>query len=500
MTITARTRSGVVAGVERDATVAFLGIPFAAAPVGERRWALPTREAAWEGTRDATDFGPRSVQGEMMLEQMMGAQSRPWSEDCLYLNVFTPAADDGKRPVMVWIHGGAFVFGEGATPWYDGSRLAAAGDVVVVTINYRLGALGFLHLEDLFGERFAGSGNLGIADQVAALEWVRDSIAGFGGDPDNVTIFGESAGGASVGTLLGTPSARGLFTGAIPQSGAASWCSTREQATETARKVLEHAGIPIGDVDALLAAPVETLLAAQQAVGGEIDPEVVSDSHGLPFQPVHDGTVLPQRPLDAIAAGNADGVRVLIGTNADEMTLFTLMDPGLATLQRDGLVTRLSAVVGTEQAADIVTEYVNQRPDASVADLWTALATDAVFRIPAVRLAEAQIGHGPVWMYLFTWATPAFGGLLRSTHALEIPFVFDNLDQPGIEVFTGTGPERAAIAARMSQAWLAFARAGDPGWPEYSVERRATMRIDAEWELVDDPAGHERKLWDGHAH
>ena len=494
----AETRSGKIQGTEEAGLHVFRGIPFAKPPAGALRWRRPQREDTWEDVRDATRFSAIAAQGDSALEQMLGSGRVTKSEDSLYLNVWTPGLDDRRRPVMVWIHGGGWLNGSGSTPWYDGTRFAANGDVVLVSINYRLAAFGFLHLADLFGEELEGSGNLGILDQVAALEWVRDSIEAFGGDPGNVTIFGESAGAGSVGTLLGLPEARGLFHGAIAQSGAASWFNTREQATENARRLVEELGVEPGDVDALRAVPWERIVEAQAVLGGE------GGALGLPFQPVVDGTVLPVPPIQAIAQGNAAGVRVLIGTNADEMTLFGLMDTRLSTIDEDGLVRRVSTYHG-DAAADFVERYAANRPGAPVADLWFALAGDAVFRIPAIRLAESHMPHGTVYKYLFTWSTPAFGGVLRSTHALEIPFVFDNLHQPGVPVFTGEGDERQAIADLMHRAWISFAHSGDPShdglpeWPAYCCERRATMRFDVDCHLLFDPAGDERALWETHA-
>jgi para-nitrobenzyl esterase len=492
------TRSGKVQGFEQDGVHVFRGIPYATPPVGSRRWKAPEREQPWSNVRDATKFSAQPAQGDFALDQMLGGIARPKSEDSLYLNVWTPGLDDRRRPVMVWIHGGAFMFGEGATPWYDGTRFATRGDVVVVTINYRLGSFGFLHLSDLFGADVAGSGNLGLLDQVAALEWVRDCIDGFGGDPGRVTIFGESAGAGSVATLLGMPAARGLFHAAIPQSGAASWFATTERATEIASVVVETLGVQLGDLDALYAKTTDEIIAAQAAVGLE------TDATGLPFQPVVDGVTLPQPALDAIAAGSAAGVRLLVGTNHDEMTLFSLMDPALASLDEAAMRERIARYWGTAGVDDFLETYRRGHPGASLQELWIAIATDALFRIPAIRLAEHQLPHAPVWSYLFTWESPVFGGILKSTHALEIPFVFDTLDQPGGEIFTGTGSERAGIARRMQYAWIAFACDGAPGhdaipeWPRYDTERRATMRIDESWEILDDPTPETRHLWDGY--
>src|SRR5262245_31230804 len=312
---TTRTAQGLVEGSERDGILRFAGIPFAAPTTGGRRYRPPEPHESWEGVRSATACGPTAPQIDAMAA-MFGAQPEPQDEACLYLNVFTPAVDDARRPVMVWIHGGAFVLGSGSGPGYDGSSLARRGDVVVVSINYRLGALGFLHLAELSGD-YASSGNLGILDQIAALEWVRDNIAAFGGDPDNVTIFGESAGGMSVGTLLGTPAARGLFHKAIPQSGAAHNASPAAHASEVTAQFLQAASL--GGLDDLLGLPVEAVVAAQQEFSNRFFTSIEAQlapggTVRLPFQPVVDGQMLDRRPIDNVARGNAAGVPVLIGT------------------------------------------------------------------------------------------------------------------------------------------------------------------------------------------
>jgi para-nitrobenzyl esterase len=484
------TRSGKVEGIEREGIQVFRGIPYARPPIGNLRWRPPQVEREWDGVRDASQFSAQSAQTEFALTTMMGGTRPAYSEDSLYLNVYTPACDDAARPVMVWIHGGAFVWGAGDTPWYDGTKFATHGDVVVVTINYRLGPFGFLHLSDLFGEDFAGSGNAGILDQVAALEWVRDCIPAFGGDPNRVTIFGESAGAASVSTLLGLPAARGLFRAAIAESGAASWNSTPARATEIASGIVERLGVCAGDADALLTVSTDAVLDAlpawrEDGVGG------------LPFQPVVDGVAFTRPPLDEIAAGNAAGVRLMTGTNGQEMTLFTIADPAMATLTHDGVLARLRSWA-PDAAEALLAEYRARRPDATPADLWQQIATDGVFRIPAIKMLEAHVPYGPAWAYWFTWESPVFGGILRSTHVLEIPFVFDNLDRGGAEMLTGTGGERRALADAMHRAWIAFARDGDPNhaglpeWPRYDTERRPTLRFDTTIEVVDDPGREDR--------
>ncbi|MDQ1480356.1 MAG: para-nitrobenzyl esterase [Actinomycetota bacterium] len=487
MTIAA-TRSGKIEGVEQDGVLVFRGIPFAAPPVGPRRFLPPEREEAWDAVRDATRFGTESAQADTPIARMLGSNAAHSSEDSLYLNVWTPACDDAARPVMVWIHGGAYVFGSGAVPWYDGTRFVQHGDVVVVTINYRLGAFGFLHLADRFGEELAGSGNAGILDQIAALEWVRDCIATFGGNPNDVTVFGESAGANSVAMMLAMPTARGLFGKAIAQSAAGAWVSTRERADKVARRTIEKLGV--SDIDTLRAVSKERLLAANPDLSDEAEEGIA----GLPWQPAIDGTTLFELPRDAVAAGSAAGVHLLTGTNEHEMTLFQILDPSLTDLDDAQMIERLRP--WADDPAGLLRAYRAAAPEATPQQIWLALTTDGVFRVPAIHLAEAQLPHGPVWMYRFSWETPAFGGALRSTHALEIPFVFDNLDR-NTEGVTGNGPERQAIADTMHRAWITFARNGDPGWPAYEIARRATMRFDTTSAVVDDPEGAQRAAWSG---
>jgi para-nitrobenzyl esterase len=496
------TTAGKVEGAIEEGVHVFRAIPFAAPPVGDLRFRPPQPVAGWTGTRAATEFGPQAAQSPSPLEAMFGGKPLPSSEDCLTLNVWTPAPDGARRPVMVWIHGGAFVTGTGATPWYSGTSFARTGDVVVVTINYRLGAFGFLHLDDIGGEAYGGSGNLGILDQVAALEWVRDNIEAFGGDPDNVTAFGESAGAMSVGTLLGLPAAKGLFTKAIPQSGAAHNAKARDEANDVTRNFFAEMGLEpsAAGVRQLQDAPVEAILDAQARFF------LKYFASGLGFTPVVDGFVLPEQPIEAIGKGSAAGVHVLIGTNAEEMKLFQVMDPTLGTLDEAGLVQRTAAVIGDAgRAAELITAYKASRPGAAPAEVWGDLQSDHIFRIPAVRLSEYQSGIGnAVYAYLFTWATPAFGGRLGACHALEIPFVFNTLDAPGAAMFTGPADDSMrALAASMHEAWATFARTGRPAaaglpeWPAYSSERRETMLLDADSKVTEDPGRADREAWAG---
>ena len=447
---TAVTTSGSVRGKVRDRVNVFRGIPFAAPPVGALRFRPPAQPIPWNGVLDATHAGPVAPQLPSALEKMLGAPPPRWDEaQCLTLNVTTPALDGAKRPVMFWIHGGAFVNGAGSSPVYDGTKFAQHGDVVVVTVNYRLGAFGFLHLDEVFGADFAGSGNAGILDQVAALEWVRDNIEAFGGDPDHVTIFGESAGGMSVGTLLGLPRAEGLYHRAIVQSGSSSFALPSGRATTTAREVLALAGVTT--VEELESVPAEQILTAQAELlkrGADVD---------LPFQPVIDGAVVPELPLQTIASGATGNVATMVGTTADEMTLFLALELGAGSIDAAALRRQMEKLFG-DGAAAVIDTYRANRADGSPGDLLTAISTDRVFRIPAIRLAEAQARQArPTFMYLFTWATPVMDGKLKSCHTLELPFVWDGVDAAGLGMLTGDGPERQGIADAMHAAWIAFA-------------------------------------------
>ncbi|MEJ7583198.1 MAG: carboxylesterase/lipase family protein [Acidimicrobiales bacterium] len=471
------------------------------APGRALRFAPPEPAVAWTDVLEADRFAPVASQNPSMLEQMLGGDEAAWSEDCLYLNVFTPACDGGARPVMVWIHGGGFLTGTGSIPWYDGTGLARR-DAVIVTVNYRLGVFGFLHLEDI-APGFDQAGNAGLLDQVAALEWVRDNIAAFGGDPANVTVFGESAGAMSIATLLAMPAAKGLFRRAILESGAGAHVHDADTATKMTEAFLAELGVDAAEAAALRELPAADLLAAQSRFT-----RTVPFQQGLPLQPVVDGRVLPERPTRAVAAGSAADVDLLIGTTLEEMKMFLLMEPSLAEMDEDRAGTSSDTIFVPKGRAEgeALATYRRGRPEDSAADIWSAILTDRTFRMPAVRLVEAQLAQrADVWMYLFAYRSPAFGGALGSCHALEIPFVWDNLDARGAEVFAG--PPTAAtreLARRMADAWVAFARDGVPaapdlpGWPRYDTDRRATLWLEPERvEVVEDPMADERRLWQG---
>jgi para-nitrobenzyl esterase len=494
------TSLGDIEGRDNGDQLLFAGIPFAAPPVGDLRFRPPQPHPGWDGVRPAVEFGPMPPQTAGTLELLAGGGPPAWDEDCLYLNVTTPSLE-GSRPVMVWIYGGGFTGGGGSIPWYDGANLARRGDVVVVTFNYRLGAFGWLHLGELDPSE-AASGNCGLLDQVAALTWVRDNIAAFGGDPAQVTIFGESAGAMSVATLMGTPAAAGLFTGAIAQSGAAHNVTDTATAHEVTEWMMKALGV--STVAELRAAPAADLLEMQNQVATELTRDRAGRSRetgiGLPFGPVLDGTVIPRPPFEAIAEGSASGVALLTGTTADEWKLFGMMLRSID--DEETLMRRVGRMV--EDPHQLTAAYRQAADEVSHDEIWNAIMTDRVFRIPAIRLAEAQAQHQPenTFMYLFEWASTAFEGRLGSCHALEIPFVFDNLDKPGVAMFTG--PEAPAdLAEAMAEAWVAFANRrnpahqGLPAWPAYDMTGRATMHFGNDTRVEHDPAPESRAAWDG---
>jgi para-nitrobenzyl esterase len=501
---TVTTSYGTLQGTEDGGVTAFRGVPYARAPIGALRFRPPERPEPWTSVRDATRVGPVAPQAQSPIGDLLGVSVARADEDCLSLNIWTPSVDGGRRPVLLWLHGGAFVIGAGSQDLYNGARLARRGDVVIVTINYRLGLLGFLRGRELCGEALDSTGNEAILDQIAALEWVRDEIAAFGGDPTNVTVFGESAGSISVAALLTMPRARGLFHRAILQSGSLNLLTTPAAAGRTASAILSDLDLAPAEAGRLRELPVATLLDAQN--------RATPRSAGVAYAPVADGADIPSAPFDAIADGSARGVPVLIGTNLDELKLYRFMDPAVNTLDEAGLRTRCEAAApgigrdGTSNAARLIETYREARAargqGTAPADLWFAIATDQIFRSPAMQLAESHAAHtSQTYAYLFTWQSPAMGGVLGAGHAIEVPFVFGTLDDPGLGRLVGDTPATRALSERMQDAWLAFARTGNPAteslphWPAYDASRRATMVFGDEIEAVNAPYEPERAFW-----
>jgi para-nitrobenzyl esterase len=501
--------TGKIQGTTDRGIHAFKGIPYGGPTDGDNRFMAPTPPAPWNGTRDTTRYGQACWQPPDVTPtsyRLMGFVGiGEMGEDCLVLNVWTPGLNDGaKRPVMVWLHGGGFFCGSGDhIPYYEGANLARTGDVVVVSVNHRLGVFGYLYLEELCGEKYAGSGNAGMLDIVQALRWVRDNITVFGGDPGNVMIFGESGGGAKVATLQAMPAAKGLFHKAVSQSGPGlTGRAAAEEATQTTQELLATFGLKPEQVDILHNMRADMLYTGWLAI---------KPAAGMPlgqFAPVVDGKVLPQHPFHPAAAPTAASVSLMIGTNKDEMTFMMLRDPKFGKYTeaelRDAVIERTRDKTGfpvpVEKIDGLIATYKRTRPQATPTELIVAIATDRM-RMNAIRVAERKAAGSPapVYMYQFTWESPFMGGMLKCPHTMEIPFVFNNVE-PTIGIL-GDSPERITLAEKVSGAWLAFARSGNPNhkglpdWPTYDKEKRATMIFGSECRVENDPRREERLAW-----
>jgi para-nitrobenzyl esterase len=486
------TSNGPVRGYIEDGLDVFKGLRYGAPPLGLARFKPPTRPAAWADPAEAVAYGAPAIQSGLAPGERRTSPGDPpapdepaSSEDCLFLNVWTPGLDGRARPVMVWLHGGGFANGSGGAAMYDGGALARKGDVVTVTVNHRLNVFGYLHLGEVFGPAYAQSGIAGMLDIVQALEWVRDNIAAFGGDPANVTIFGESGGGWKVSLLMAMPPARGLFAKAVIQSGPGLTGKRIADADKVARQLLADLG---ADTPEKLAA-LSTEIISRAAV------KVPGEPMRL-YTPVVDGTVLPRDPFEPDASPlNAD-VPVLIGTNKDESTLFMLGHPKFGHFDENDLARHAKAQAG-DKAEPLVAALRAAYPDYSPTHLASGVGTAVGMWGGSLKLAERKAAQNaaPVWMYMLTWETPVAKGRLRTPHALEIPLVFDNVEKA--RNFVGRGDEPQAVADQMSDAWLAFARTGDPGWPAYDAATRKTKLFDLTSTVVSDPLSSVRKVLQG---
>lgn len=491
-----KTKQGLLLGQREGNVSVWKGIPYAQAPVDSLRFVVAQPPLAWAGLKSALSFGAIAHQPESGLTESKVPQIQ--SEDCLYLNVWTPAADAQKRPVMVWIHGGGFELGSGSAEMYDGVKLATKGDVVIVTLNYRLGVFGFLYFDEADSNSAGFENNLGIRDQVVALRWVKENIAAFGGDPNQITVFGESAGGTSVQTLLAAREAKGLFQKAIAQSGPASIIWTKEVGSLLTQKFLSIVNISPNNLQALKLLPADTLKAAQKELSKYMMKETI---HKI-FSPTIDGRLLNgDIYYSCLKPEQSGNVALMIGTNRNEATIFARKSLQMMPAKAKELEKIYLNGFSEDQKQRIVTSYHDYPKKKAVSDILT----DGVFRHPAIRLAECQGVHSPVYMYRFDFASPVLKlAGLGSFHGLEIPFIFGNRDDKFgklVKVIASKKTEER-LTEEMQTAWLNFARYSNPNgavgdWKPYEQDTRATMIFNKKSKIVLDPDSKQRLAWEG---
>jgi para-nitrobenzyl esterase len=496
--VQADTAFGRVRGADVEGIKTFKGIPYGASTAGRNRFMPPVDPAKWSGVRDALAYGPSAPQREPGVQRAeselaVAAAGLPGEgEDCLVLNVWTPGVDDGaKRPVMLWCHGGGFVTGSGSSPGTDGTNLARRGDVVVVSINHRLNVLGFTYLGELGGPQFAQSGDVGVLDIVHALAWVRENIGEFGGDPDNVTVFGQSGGGRKVATLLTMPSAKGLFHRAIIESGATMKLVERDQAARVARELLAKLALQPSQVAALQTLPLDRIMSAYFETVRSMN----VDQMTMGFSPTVDGAAVPRHPFHPTASDASADVQLLLGSTRTELT--SSADAAAFSLTDAGMRERIQMLIG-EASSRIIDIYAKANPGATPSDLYFLIASDHRYGAPVMKIAErrAALAKGAVYLYYFRWETPLDGGRLKSPHTIEIPFVFDNV---ATSRMTAGAPDAPALADKVSDAWVAFARTGDPNtpklphWPAFDQGTRPTMVFDNVSAVESDPLREQRR-------
>jgi para-nitrobenzyl esterase len=493
-TLIVDTKLGKLEGQASGRSVSFLGIAYGADTAGQNRFLPPQPAAAWPGIKKADHFGNRCAQPDSVLTgevaTVMSFSTLPVSENCLFLNVWTPHIDHIKRPVMVWLHGGGFATGSGGEKYYDGSNLSANNDVVVVTLNHRLGRFGYLYLGAEEGAKYAGSNLAGMLDIIQALKWVKENIDGFGGDSGNVTVFGESGGGAKVSVLMAMPSAAGLFHKAIIASGAAIHLPTVAEAAAARDKLLASLNLKLGESAKLASMPMRDLIDAK------------ADTGLMAYSPAVDGNLLPVQPFALGTVSPSAQVPVMVGSNKDEATIFFLGDPAWQTMTEQDLLKKVTAGVGAERAEKVIDVYRSDTPRETPMYLWAGIATDQMFTHNSIALVERKLAQkaAPVYMYQVGWETPVLGGKLRAPHGVDLPFVFDNVDVSAGLV--GSGPRQDQMAQLMSRSFAAFARTGNPNvkgsphWPPYTIAERETYIYDIPPRVVSDPNSARRKLWD----
>jgi para-nitrobenzyl esterase len=497
--VVADTAFGKIRGEEIQGIKIFKGVPYGATTAGQNRFMPPVDPTPWAGVRDTLHYGPSAPQrnpeaaGAVSPLAVASANLPPESEDCLVLNVWTPALKDGrKRPVLFWCHGGGFVSGSGSSPGTDGANLARRGDVVVVTINHRLNVLGFTYLAEFGGPDFASSGDVGMLDIVHALRWVRNNIEQFGGDPNTVMIFGQSGGGRKVGTLLAMPSAKGLFHRAVIESGPTIKLVEIGQATNVAAMLLAKLNLTTGQVRELQKVPVERIMAAYFSVVKDMGNR---DQMTEGFSPTVDGKAIPHHPFHPAASPISADVPLMLGSTRTEMTLQS--DEAAFSLDEAGMRARVKSLAG-DHGETLIETYRKLNPRATPSELFFLLASDYRYGAPIMKIAErrAALGKGPVHLYYFTWETPVQGGRLKSPHTIEIPFAFDNVQIS--KQITGGGADAMALADKVSDTWIAFARTGDPNtsklpnWPAFNATERPTMVINNQSKVVSDPIREQR--------
>ena len=489
---TVRTSSGDVRGVEANDVLVFKGIRYGASTAGDGRFRPPVPAPRERGVFDASGFGDQAPQSRTAL-----ADAGPMSEDCLRINIWTPRLDRKPRPVMIWFHGGGFEAGSASQTLYDGANLARRGDVVVVTINHRLNVFGHCHLAAQLGSDYASSGNVGFLDLVMAMRWVRRNIAGFGGNPTNITIFGQSGGGRKVSLCYASPASEGLFQRGIVQSGSHLMVQTPAQAAALTNRLLERLSITENDARKLLSVPVNAIVDAQREVIGEM---------GYRFEPVLDGRVFTQQPFVPSAPRRTQNIPMMVGTTRTELSnQLGLADPRLFDLPEALLPGAIARFVGADKASAAIALVRRYRRDATAPEVLFTVATNRAYGLDSTLMAQARAaangkGAAKTWLYRLMWRSPAQGGRRITPHSLDLPFVFDNVHAG--EALAGPPTDlTTAMANQMAETWLAFARTGDPNnrsiptWLPYDVEQRTMMLFDLPPRAVSDPFKDEREFF-----
>lgn len=489
--LTVSTKQGILRGTTESDVRVWRGIRYAQAPVNNLRYKLPQPVESWDGIKNATAFGNISPQED----NDMGGEGKQ-SEDCLFLNIWSPKNLTTKKPVMFWIHGGGFVMGSGSSSMYNGSKLAKNGDVVVVTINYRLGPLGFLYLDHLSNDSLKFKNNLGLRDQLAALKWVNENIEAFGGDPNNITIFGESAGANSVLALMSSPDTKGLFHKAIVQSAAAVGGVSKEDAIKLTNEFLSLLNITKDNLSKLFELGTDTLLAASERLFQKVLNEV---GDLITFAPVNGTDFLPFEPSEALAKGMGTGIPFMIGTNKDEANLFAKSKPAYIVPEEK----TVEKYMKSNGLSDCVNDVACLYPKYPAPETILSLITDAIFQVPAYNIADAQCNHASAYTYRFDWTSFPIRLIgLGACHGMELPFVFSSFNSgAGKRIIKASNNKKVyKLSREMQKAWANFAHTGQPHndknkWPEYNTESRSTMIFDNTMKVVSDPIAKIRKGW-----